>query len=111
MTDSDFSSAPSFTDCDGNQKMDFDKDWNIVASKGINCHGCLKIDWESSTSRCVRQFIHHSLGLDTLFTYLHAIVLNHHKSLSPSTNGTFLFCLPQIACMEEYPVTSTMPMM
>lgn len=36
-----------------NQQLQFDtSDWDATQS-GSDCHVCLTLDWESSTSRCV----------------------------------------------------------
>lgn len=54
MTDSDSPVMQTFGECETNQQLQYDSEWDVVPPTGSNCHGCLKLDWESSTSRCVR---------------------------------------------------------
>lgn len=59
MTDSDSPVMQTFGEREANQQLQFDSEWDVVPPTGSNCHGCLKLDWESSTSRCVCYLIHH----------------------------------------------------
>lgn len=59
MTDSESPAVQSMGERETNQQLQFDTDWDVVPPTGRNCHGCLKLDWESSTSRCVCHFIFH----------------------------------------------------
>lgn len=59
MTDSDSPVMQTFGEREANQQLQFDSEWDVVPPTGSNCHGCLKLDWESSTSRCVCHLIHH----------------------------------------------------
>lgn len=63
MTDSDSPVMQTFGEREANQQLQFDSEWDVVppVATGSNCHGCLKLDWESSTSRCVCHpiLIHH----------------------------------------------------
>lgn len=53
MTDNESTAAQSLNERDTNQPLQFDTEWDLKPPTGRNCHGCLKLDWESSTSRCV----------------------------------------------------------
>lgn len=53
MTDSDNPSIQTINELELNQQLQFDNDWEGAQSGSEGCHVCLKIDWESSTSRCV----------------------------------------------------------
>ena len=52
MTDSDSPAVQTLSELELNQQLQFDtEDWDGVPTG--DCHVCLKLDWESSTSRCV----------------------------------------------------------
>lgn len=55
MTDSDNPSVQTVEERETNQQLQFDNDWDILppTAAGRNCLGCLQLNWESSTSRCV----------------------------------------------------------
>lgn len=56
MTESENPDVLTTGENERNHQLQFDSEWDST-SIGSNCHVCLKIDWESSTSRCVCSLI------------------------------------------------------
>ncbi len=52
MTDSDSPEMQTLHERETNQQLQFDTELD-PSETGRNCRVCLKLDWESSTSRCV----------------------------------------------------------
>lgn len=61
MTDNENPIVQTTNERETNHQLQFDSEWDPT-SIGRNCHVCLKINWESSTSRCVCSLIN--------FTYI-----------------------------------------
>lgn len=70
MTDSDDPELQTIGERTLNQQLQFDSsDWDATPA-GRNCHVCLKLDWESSTSRCVCHLINHYIFRNnTIYSY------------------------------------------
>lgn len=76
MTDTEDAELQTTGERELNQQLQFDtSDWDATPS-GRNCHVCLTIDWESSTSFCV------------CFLVYHIFCVPHSFSLNPNAANT-----------------------
>lgn len=54
LTDSENVSGKAHSECDDDQQLPFEPEWNAMTTTGTNCHECLELYWELDTvPRCV----------------------------------------------------------